>query len=221
MSRRGNPRSSRRKRKGDETQNPLATTVPVPAPLDPIKQGWSRLAWQCVWEVVYVQISKKEGGGACPPRLTAPSPKQAAKAGWGGHIASPVMHGGGRVGGRRWVRWDQSLPAPTQVAPLQDFEAGETDGLTPIAGGGSPSGADPPQAGEGTHQGLIPTAGEDTHQGWLFLEVKPRACRVRSRDLETQSLNPPPGWRCPERFISLTSAIQPPGHLYSSLCSRM
>lgn len=119
------------------------------------------------------------------------------------------------------MRWDQSLPAPTQVAPLQDCEAGETDGLTPIAGGGSPSGADPPQAGESTHQGLIPTAGEDTRQGWLFLEVKPRACRVRSRDLETQSQNPSPGWRCPERFISLTSAIQPPGRLYSSLCSRM
>lgn len=142
MSQGGNPRSSRRKRRGDEAQNLLPTTVPVPTPLDPIKQGWGRLAWQCVWEVAYVQISKKKGRGL-PPRLTAPSPKQAAKAGWGGHIASPIMHGGGRVGGRRWVRWDQSLSAPTLVAPLQNCEAGETEGLIPTAGGGYPPGAGP------------------------------------------------------------------------------
>lgn len=54
------------------------------------------------------------------------------------------------------MRWDQSLPAPTQVAPLQDCEAGETDGLTPIAGGGSPSGDDPPTGGGGYPSGADP-----------------------------------------------------------------
>lgn len=153
MSQGGNPRSSRRKRRGDEAQNLLPATVPVRTPLDPIRQGWGRLAWQCVWEVAYVQISKKKGRGL-PPRLTAPSPKQAAKAGWGGHIASPIMHGEGREGGRRWVRWDQSLPAPTLVAPLQNCEAGETEGLIPTAGGGYPPGAGPHCRAGGYPQGL-------------------------------------------------------------------
>lgn len=153
MSQGGNPRSSRRKRRGDEAQNLLPATVPVRTPLDPIRQGWGRLAWQCVWEVAYVQISKKKGRGL-PPRLTAPSPKQAAKAGWGGHIASPIMHGEGREGGRRWVRWDQSLPAPTLVAPLQNCEAGETEGLIPTAGGRYPPGAGPHCRAGGYPQGL-------------------------------------------------------------------
>lgn len=45
--------------------------------LTPVKQGWGRLAWQCIWEVAYVQISKKKKkvGGACPLPPAAPSPK--------------------------------------------------------------------------------------------------------------------------------------------------
>lgn len=84
----GNPRSSRRKRRGDEAQNPLPTTVPVPTPLDPIKQGWGRLARQCVWELAYVQISKKKGRGL-PPRLTAPPPNRQQKQGGAAILLHP------------------------------------------------------------------------------------------------------------------------------------
>lgn len=37
------------------------------------------------------------------------------------------------------MRWDQSLPAPTLVAPLQNCEAGETDGLIPHCRGWVPT----------------------------------------------------------------------------------
>lgn len=100
MSRGGNPRSSRRKRKGDETQNPLPTTVPVPAPLDPIKQGWSRLAWQCVREVVYVQISKKKGAGPAPLASPPPPPNRQQKQGGAAILLHPsCMAVGGWAGG--------------------------------------------------------------------------------------------------------------------------
>lgn len=78
---------------------PLPTTVPVPAPLDPIKQGWGRLAWQCVWEVAYVQISKKKGAGPAPSPHRPPPPNRQQKQGGAAILLHPSCMVGGWAGG--------------------------------------------------------------------------------------------------------------------------